>query len=110
MKILHSIILLLILMTLNCSSGQVIVSQELKNPTIVNPQVTGEACGFIGLLATAYYFVPIEFNSRVERAYSDALGKAPGATGLRNVTITETWSWIVVGTMKCYEVSGEAIR
>jgi hypothetical protein len=71
---------------------------------------TGEACGSLGILATAYYFVPIQLNSRIERAYNRAVASAPGATGLINVTYQEDWTWWLIGTARCVTVTGEAIK
>jgi hypothetical protein len=70
----------------------------------------GEACGSIGILATAYNFIPILLNERVERAYQRALASVPGATGLINVTYEEDWFWWVIGTARCVKLTGEAIR
>lgn len=73
-------------------------------------QVTGSACGSLGLAGTAYYFIPIMLNSRVDRAYEKALQGAPGATALIDVTIDEYWFWWVLGTARCVTITGEAIR
>jgi len=75
-------------------------------------QVTGTACGSLvsPAAATAYYFIPIKLNSRVERAYEQALQGAPGATGLIDVTIDEQWFWWILGTARCVTITGEAIR
>jgi hypothetical protein len=71
---------------------------------------TGSACGSLLALATAYYFIPVMLNSRVERAYADAVASVPGATGLVDVTMKEDWTWWLVGTARCVTISGEAIR
>mgnify|MGYP000157610973 FL=1 len=71
---------------------------------------TGEACGSLGVLATAYYAIPMGLNSRVENAYIDALNKVPGATALIDVTIKEDWFWWLIGTARCVKVTGEAIK
>jgi hypothetical protein len=71
---------------------------------------TGTACGTLGVLATAYYFVPMGLNGRVERAYQNALQSVPGATALVNVSMSENWYWALVGTVRCVTISGEAIR
>jgi len=70
----------------------------------------GSACGSLGILATAYYFVPMGANSRIERAYNDAVANVPGATSLVNVTIQENWYWWLIGTARCVTVTGEAIK
>ncbi len=49
-------------------------------------------------------------NSRVERAYADAVASVPGATALVNVTMQENWYWWFLGTTRCVTVSGEAIK
>lgn len=71
---------------------------------------TGNACGSLGVLATAYYAIPMGLNSRVENAYIDALNKVPGAKSLTNVTMQEDWYWWLIGTARCVTVSGEAIK
>lgn len=75
-------------------------------------QVTGSACGSLvsPLGGTAYYFLPIMLNSRVDRAYEKALQGAPGATALIDVAIDEHWFWWILGTARCVTITGEAIR
>ena len=75
-------------------------------------QVTGSACGSLVSPGggTAYYFLPIMLNSRVERAYEEALQSAKGATSLIDVTIDEYWLWWVLGTARCVTITGEAIK
>ena len=73
-------------------------------------KASGKACGSLGLVATAYYVVPMGLNSRVERAYAEALASVPGATSLINVSVREDWYWWVLGTARCVMVEGEAIR
>lgn len=73
-------------------------------------KATGKACGSLGLLATAYYVVPLGLNSRVERAYADALQSVPGATSLIDVSVREDWFWWVLGTARCVTVAGEAVK
>lgn len=71
---------------------------------------TGSACGSLGIVATAYYFIPMGLNSRVERAYAKAVASVPGATGLVDVTLQEKWYWWLIGTARCVTVTGEAIK
>lgn len=73
-------------------------------------QVTGSACGSLLIDGTAYNFIPIMLNSRVDRAYEEALQSATGATALINVTIKEDWFWWVIGTTRCVTITGEAIK
>lgn len=72
--------------------------------------VQGSASGALGVLGTAYYFIPVGLNERMQNAYSDALSKAPGATGLTNVTLQENWYWFVIGTMRKVTITGEAVK
>lgn len=70
----------------------------------------GDACGSMLILATAYNFIPVNLNERVEHAYQNALESVPGATALMNVTLQENWYWWVLGSSKCITITGEAIR
>lgn len=70
----------------------------------------GEACGSMLIISTAYNFIPISLNERVENAYEKALASVPGATALMNVTMQENWYWWVIGSTKCVTITGEAIR
>jgi hypothetical protein len=71
---------------------------------------SGTGCGTLFIDGTAWNFIPVLLNSRVERAYANALESVPGATALVDVTISEDWFWWVLGSTKCVTVSGEAIR
>lgn len=93
-----------------CASGFTKVSPTPAPNYQSLGQTSGTACGSLGLLATAYYAVPMGLNSRVENAYIDALSKVPTATSLTNVTIKEDWFWWLVGTARCVTVTGEAIK
>lgn len=74
-------------------------------------QVTGSACGsFVSPAGSLFYFIPIRLNSRVERAYEEALQSVPGATALIDVTLEENWFWWVLGTTRCVTITGEAIK
>jgi hypothetical protein len=70
----------------------------------------GQACGSLGLLATAYYAIPLGLNTRVEKAYARALESVPGATALINVQVQENWYWYVLATARCVTVTGEAVK
>jgi hypothetical protein len=49
-------------------------------------------------------------NTRVQRAYDNAVASVPGATGLIDVTFDESWFWWIIGTGRTVTISGEAIR
>ncbi len=73
-------------------------------------QASGTARGSLLIDGTAYNFIPILLNSRVERAYNDALESVPGSTGLVDVTMKENWFWWVLGSTRSVTITGEAIR
>jgi len=93
-----------------CASGFTTVAPEPPPQYSRLGKATGSACGSLGILATAYYFVPMGINSRVENAYKNAVASVSGATGLVDVTIQEDWNWWVIGTSRCVTISGEAIK
>ena len=71
---------------------------------------TGKGCGTLGFFGPSTNFIPIDLNSRIDRAYSNALASVPGATGLVNVTMQENWTWWLLATTWCVTISGEAIK
>jgi len=73
-------------------------------------QASGEACGMLGFLATAYHVAPLGLNSRVERAYRKAVESVPSATALVDVTMKEDWFYAIVGTFRCVTITGVAIK
>jgi hypothetical protein len=93
-----------------CASGHTTISATPPAKYEKLGKVTGTATGSLGIGGTAYYFIPMGLNSRVERAYQDALSKAPGATGLIDVSYQETWFWWVIGTARNVTITGEAIK
>lgn len=93
-----------------CASGYTKVSPTPPADYQSLGPTTGKACGSLGILATAYYAIPLGLNSRVENAYIDALNKVPGARSLTNVTMQEDWFWWLIGTARCVTLSGEAIK
>lgn len=93
-----------------CASGFTTVAPQPPAQYEKLGPASGSASGSLGILGTAYYFIPMGVNSRVERAYNDAVASVPGATGLIDVTIDENWWWWVIGTGRTVTVSGEAIR
>lgn len=103
-------LLLLALSLTACTSGTVAISRPPLDSHERLGRTEGSACGTMGLLWTAYNFFPIMLNSRVERAYEDALLKKPGATGLVDVSIEESWFWWVIGTTRCVTIAGEAVK
>jgi hypothetical protein len=93
-----------------CSSHNVTIAPSQPQKYEVLGKAEGSASGSLGLLGTAYYFIPMGLNSRTERAYENALKSVPGATGLINVTYQEDWLWWVIGTSRDVTIKGDAIR
>lgn len=93
-----------------CAGPSVKLAPTPPEPFTRLGHVEGQGCGMMMILATAYNFIPAGLNSRTERAYQSALAKAPGATALVDVTVKENWVWLVIGSMRCVTVSGEAVK
>ena len=105
-----SILLTALLLITGCSSKFELVAPEPPKKYEKLGKVSGSATGSLGIAGTAYYVVPMMLNSRVKKAYEEALSKAPGATGLIDVTYKESWFWWVLGTARVVTISGEAIK
>lgn len=93
-----------------CSSGKVSITKDPLDKFEKLGRTEGTACGTMGLVHINLWFVPIALNDRYERAYKEALLKVPGATGLTDVSLEESWFWWVIGTTRCSTVAGEAIK
>src|SRR4249919_1726762 len=97
-------------MLAGCVSGFTTIAPKPPEQYTKLGPAKGSACGMLGVLGTATYFVPIGLNDRMERAYKEAVASVPGATGLVDVTVQENWEWWVIGTGRCVTVTGEAIK
>lgn len=93
-----------------CSSSQVKIEQAPPAKYQTLGKAAGSGTGSLGLLATAYNFIPMGLNSRSERAYENAVESVPGATGLMNVTYQEDWFWWIIGTGRTVTITGDAIK
>jgi hypothetical protein len=96
--------------TVGCASERTLIVPEPPTSYQELGPAEGSATGGLYVGATAYYFIPIALNSRVERAYQRALESVSGATGLIDVSIQETWLWIVLGTLRTTTITGQAIK
>lgn len=111
-------------MTITRLAAAVLVASQLagcaSTPVTIAPmppakyqllgRAEGKACGSLGFLATLFYVAPLGLNSRVERAYQEALASVPGATSLVNVDIVEDWQWLLLVTMRCTTITGDAVK
>jgi hypothetical protein len=103
---------LLLCVASGCSSQLTMVAPRPPIDYEVLGYAEGEATGSLisPLIGTMYYFIPAYLDTRTRDAYRNALLSVPGATGLINVTIDESWYWWVFGTSREVTVSGDAIR
>ena len=93
-----------------CSSHNVAIAPVQPEKYEVLGKAEGTGSGSLGLVSTAYNFVPMGLNSRSQRAYDNAVQSVPGATGLINVTYQEDWMWWLIGTARNVTIKGDAIR
>jgi hypothetical protein len=93
-----------------CSSKEVVLEKVPPKNYEVLGKAEGVGNGSLGLLGTAYYFVPMGLNTRVESAYDEAQASVSGSSGLINVTLQEDWFWWVIGTNRKVTISGDAIK
>ena len=95
---------------IGCASGFTTIAPNPPKKYEKLGHASGKATGSLGILGTAYYFIPMGLNSRIDRAYDNALESVPGATSLIDVRFEESWFWWVIGTGRTVTVSGEAIK
>jgi hypothetical protein len=97
-----------ILMSCSTGSKTIMPTPPEKYEKLGDAEGTGS--GMLGVISTAYNFIPMGLNTRIESAYDEALKKVPGATALTNVTYQENWYWLGIGTLRTVTITGEAIR
>ncbi len=105
---LKAFLVLIIISITGCSSGFKTISPDLTTyPQGIKKlgHVEGKACGSI--IAN---LIPAAFNTRVERAYKDALSQKPEATAIINTSMDENWIWWYFGLTRCVIIEGEAIK
>lgn len=101
---------LVALLISGCSSTAVSIANLPPANYEVLGQAKGSAHGSLGLFGTAYNVIPMGLNSRVERAYSNALASVPGATALIDVKYQESWYWWIIATGRKVTIEGTAIK
>ena len=105
-----SLTLAIVLLSQGCSSTPVNVFPLPPVKYEILGRVTGMGCGTLALFGIGLNFIPVEHNSRLGRAYQEALQTLPGTTSLINVNIREDWFWWGIGTTRCTVINAEAIR
>ena len=108
--VLSTIAISSILLLSGCSSHNVTIAKKPPQKYKILGKAKGTGSGTLGVLATAYNFIPMGLNSRTERAYNNAIESVPGATGLINVTYQEDWFWWLIGTSRNVTITGDAIK
>ena len=93
-----------------CASAPVNVFPLPPERYEVLGRVTGMGCGTMLAFGAVLNFIPVNLNSRVERAYRQAVQTLPGTTSLVNVEVREDWFWWVIGTTRCTIITGDAIK
>lgn len=94
----------LLITTAACHSTQVKIPTAPVGP---NEKVLGQTDGTsLGMLL--FGVIPINQNTRFEKAYQQAVQKA-GATRLTDVTISERWWWGYVLNGYVFRVQGTAV-
>ena len=109
-RLISGLMILVLLAIAGCASDPVTVAPVPPAKYRILGKATGNACGSIGIVGAAYYFIPMGLNSRVERAYDRAIQSVPGATGLVNVELKDDWFWWLLASTRCTTVSGDAIK
>lgn len=93
-----------------CASEYVMIAPAAPAKYELLGRAEGSACGSLLVDGTAYNIFPVMLNSRVQRAYDNAVKSVPGATGLIYVTMREDWYYWILGSSRCVTISGQAIR
>ena len=70
----------------------------------------GKACGSLIFGDWVAAFIPIQLDDRVARARDQAISRVPGATGLVDVSIKDSWFYWALGSTRCTTIYGEAIK
>jgi hypothetical protein len=74
-------------------------------PSLVQRNVEGEDCLWM------FLFIPIgKLNPNIEEAINDALGKAPEANLLSNVSVSQHFLFTYIVNRSCLRVKGDAVR
>lgn len=101
---------LFLLFMSGCSSQMTTIAKCPPAQYEILGKATGKAKGTMLLFDGALTWMPVMLNSRVERAYNQAVCSVPGATGLINVTLQENWCWWLIGSTRSVTITGDAIK
>ena len=93
-----------------CSSGWVDLSPLPPASYQVLGPAEGEGCATYFLALPWHQFLELGASDRLVRARAAALASVPGATGLMNVSLQESWAYWGLFSRRCATVRGEGIR
>jgi hypothetical protein len=97
--------------SLGCVSPVVMLAPEPPEEYEVLGDAEGKACGHLLITSSSLYnFLPIGMDTKLERAHAAALASVPGATGLVNVIVSDSYVFYLLGNAHCVEIQGHAIR
>ena len=105
-KIFSILSILIAILSIQGCSGRAIYIENVpakvyKNHTDKPREVSSSASGF-----QLFLFIPIETNDRQKRAY-DMLKAQANGNYLSDVTIKESWTWALVGTVYTTEMTAK---
>ena len=103
-------LLALLLLASGCTSDWINLSPRPPAEYERLGPASAEACGDQLLFLPWHQVFSRGLNTRVERAYDEAVARVEGATRLVDVTLRERWYWWGLGSSRCVEIRGEAIR
>ena len=93
-----------------CSSGWVNLSPLPPARYEKLGPAEGEACATDLLALPWHRFLGLGRGDRLAHARDAALSSVPGASGLLNVTLQESWAYYGLFSRRCATVRGEAFR
>lgn len=86
-----------------CSGPYTAIAPRVPDSAELGPRTSGSACGLVLLNV-----IPIGVNDRAERAYRRAL-EPTKANALADVSVVDSWYYILIGEVLCAEVSGAVV-
>jgi hypothetical protein len=86
-----------------CSGPYTTIAPRIPDSAELGARTSGSACGLVLL-----NIIPIGINDRAERAYRNAL-EPTKANELGDVSVVDSWYYILIGEILCAEVSGAVV-
>lgn len=94
-----------------CESNFTMVAPDVRGATTRTGPAEGSAYSNLALAYPPYAcFLPWGWQDRAQLAYDRAVGSAPGATTLSDVTIAEDWTWWLLGTSRKLTIRGDGVK